>query len=180
MTKLYGYTLAQLANMQYDIQPSDELKQTFIERTKNHIALVNQFAAKIGKSYPDHDASKLTTLLDAYCFFSKPKEERTKEENAVLDIATYIHITQSPHHPEYWTDTDLSGFTRQNCNPNGIIDATDMPEDAIEEMVADWCSCSKEFGTNTPLEWFNQVNGNRWSFTIQQQHYIKQLIENMW
>lgn len=178
MTKLHGYTLAELANMQYNVQPTEELKEIFIERTKNHIALVNEFAAKIDRSFPNHDASKLSTLLDAYCFFSKPKEERTEEENTVLDIATYIHITQSPHHPEYWTDTDLSGFTRENCNPNGIIDASDMPNEYIEEMVADWCAVGKE-KNNTAMEWFDRVNGIRWYFTPEQQKFIKLTIRSI-
>ena len=98
----------------------------------------------------------------------------------MLDIATYIHLTQAPHHPEYWTDTDLSGFTRQNCNPNGIIDARDMPEESLEEMCADWCACSEEFGTNTPFEWYKQVNGVRWLFSPEQQSYIIKTLKDMW
>ena len=180
MVRLHGYTLAHLANMMFDISAPDELKKVYLERTKKHIGLVNKYAAKIGKSYPNHDASKLSTLLEAYCFFSKPKEERTKEEDAVLDIATYIHITQAPHHPEYWTDTDLSGFTRQNPNPNGIIDARDMPVEYLEEMCADWCSCSEEFGTNTPFEWYQQVNGVRWLFSPEQQSFILETLRKMW
>ena len=98
----------------------------------------------------------------------------------MLDIATYIHITQAPHHPEYWTDTDLSGFTRQNPNPNGIIDARDMPVEYLEEMCADWCSCSEEFGTNTPFEWYQQVNGVRWLFSPEQQSFILETLRKMW
>lgn len=163
----------------YKLEPSEELKQKSIERNTYHINLVNKYGSKIGKEYPNHDASKLGDLLDAYCYYMKPEEKRTKAENDALDLATFIHITNSPHHPEYWTDTDLSGFTRKNFTPHGIIDATDMPLEFIEEMCADWCSCSYEF-KNTPIDWFNKVNGKRWLFDVQQQNHIRNTINIMW
>ena len=164
----------------YTLKPSEELKQEFIERTKKHIALVNEFASKLGKSYPDHDESKLNPekLLDGYCYFMKPREERTKTEEDALDLVTLIHITNSPHHPEYWTDTDLTGFTRTNYTPHGPIDATDMPEEYLEEMVCDWVSMGKEKG-NTAREWFNSVNGVRWIFSMEQQKFIRDTIRKL-
>jgi hypothetical protein len=179
MTKIHGYTLSELAELDFNSKPSDELKEKFIERTNRHIALVNKYAAKLGLSYPNHDASKLSVLLDGYAFFSKQEEERTEEENMILDIATYIHVTQAPHHPEYWTSTDLSGFTRKNFTPNGIVDATEMPDDALLELCMDWASMSEEFG-NSPFEWFNKVNGTRWLFTSEQQKFILDTLEKIW
>lgn len=156
-----------------------DLEQQFIERTKKHINLVNEFAAKIGKSYPDHDASKLTTLFDGYKYFMIPREELTKEQEDAIDWVTLAHITNSPHHPEYWTNTNLSGFTRVNYTPHGAIDATEMPQEYLEEMVCDWCSMSKEFN-NTPMEWFDSVNGKRWIFTEEQQQFICETIDKVW
>jgi len=157
-----------------------EYKQQYIERTKKHIERVNKYAAKIGKSYPNHDESKLNPekLLDAYYIFSVPKEERTREEDANLDMATLIHITTAAHHPEYWTPTNLSGFTRKNFTPNGIIDATEMPEEAMEEMVCDWMAMGDEYN-NTAKEWFHKVNGTRWLFSQEQQSFILNLIDRL-
>lgn len=158
---------------------NEELEEKFIKRTKEHIARVNKYAKKLGKSYPDHDASKLTTLLDVYKYFSKPREELTKEEDEALNLATLIHIKTTPHHPEYWTNTDLSGFTRINFTPNGIIDATQMPEEYLLEMVTDWCAMSEEFN-NSPYDWFNKVNNVRWLFTPEQQKFILEAIHRCW
>ena len=163
-----------------EIKPDEELKQKFIERTKHHIELVNKYGAKIGRTFPKHDNSKLTELLDGYCYFSKPRGELTKAESELLDIVTLIHITNSPHHPEYWTDTPLSGFTRINYTPHGTIDSTQMPEEYLEEMCADWSAVSFEKGTNTPFEWFNSVNGKRWKFTPEQQEFIIKTLHRMW
>ena len=159
----------------------EEYKKQFIERTKKHIELVNKFGAKIGKQYPHHDDSKLNPekLLDAYYLFSVPEEERTREENDALDFATLIHITTASHHPEYWTPTNLSGFTRKNFAPNGPVDATEMPEEAMEEMCADFCAMSVEHD-NTPFEWFDRVNGSRWIFSDEQQKFIKDTLNELW
>lgn len=157
------------------VQPTEELKQEFIKRTKKHIELVNKYAAKLGKSYPNHDKSKLDTLLDGYCFYCKPKEERTPEEQEVLDIVTLIHIKNAPHHAEYWTDTALDGFTRANYTPNGIVDVQHMPPECVEEMVCDWKATAEEKG-NTATEWFKSVNGTRWLFTPEQQTQIRNIL----
>lgn len=159
----------------------EEYKQKYIERTQKHIERVNKYAMKIGKNYPKHDDSKLNPekLLDAYYIFSVPEEERTKEEEDALDMATLIHITTASHHPEYWTQTNLSGFTRHNFCPNGPVDATEMPEEALEEMVCDWAAMSDEFN-NSPFDWFNKVNGTRWIFSIEQQQFILDKLHEIW
>lgn len=157
-----------------------ELIDKFVKRTKYHIGLVNKYGAKIGREFPDHDNSKLNELKDGYCFIAKPREELSKVEGEILDLSTLIHITNSPHHPEYWTDTELSGFTRKNFTPNGIIDATQMPREFLEELCADWCACSYEFKTNTPFEWFDKVNGKRWKFSYEQQSFILDTLNKMW
>lgn len=155
-----------------------DLEQQFIERTKKHINLVNEFAAKIGKSYPDHDASKLTTLFDGYKYFMIPREELTKEQEDAIDWVTLAHITNSPHHPEYWTNTNLSGFTRVNFCPNGPIDATEMPQEYLEEMICDWMSVATEMG-NSIEDWYNKTVGTRWIFTKEQQDFMLATIEKL-
>ncbi len=157
-----------------------ELTESFVKRTKEHIDRVQKYGAKISCDYNTHDASKLTHLLNGYQLFMKPREELTEEEEVALDVVTYIHIRNSPHHPEYWTSTSLKGFTRVNPTPNGIIDASEMPEAYLQEMCADWCAMSEEFGTNTPFEWFQKVNGIRWYFTTKQQKIITDTLIKMW
>lgn len=155
------------------------LEQQFIERTKKHIELVNYFASKLGKQYPNHDSSKLTLLLSGYKYFMIPREQLTAEQTEALDLVTLSHIKNASHHPEYWTNTDLTGFTRSNCCPNGPIDATQMPQECLCELVCDWCSMSKEFN-NSPIDWFNSVNGSRWIFTSEQQQFILDNLQKAW
>lgn len=157
-----------------------ENREKFVTRTQNHINLVNKYAKKVGYKFPDHDSEKITKLVNSYCLFVIPNTERTDAEKAVLGAATLLHVLQNPHHPEFWTETSLDGFTRENFTPNGPVEATKMPEIALIEMVADWCAVAEEKGTNTPLEWFERVNGKRWIFTNKQQEVIKDLISQMW
>jgi len=154
----------------------DELAQKFIERTLKHIELVNYFGKKLGREYPDHDKSKLDLLLDGYKYLLK--ENRTQEEEDALNLATFIHIKNASHHPEYWTNTDLNGFTRNNYTPHGVIIATDMPNEALEEMVCDWKSTGLEKG-NSVEDWFKQVNGTRWFFSGFQVRFIHDIIQRL-
>ena len=96
----------------------------------------------------------------------------------MLDKATLIHIKNAPHHPEYWCDLSLEGFTRKNYTPQGIIDATEMPDEYIAEMVCDWCATGDE-KNNSARDWFNSVNGRRWLFSEHQQQYIQELIDKL-
>ena len=149
----------------------------FEKRTKEHIARVNKYAAKIDKCYPSHDIDKLCELKHGYAtMFKEPLVKSDKKE---LDEVTVFHIRFNPHHPEYWTKTSLHGWKRDNVTPNGVIDATAMPEFAIDEMLADWCAMSEEFG-NTPFEWFDKVNGTRWKFSRAQINYIQNRLKEMW
>lgn len=156
---------------------NDPLSIEYINFLVRHINLVNKYAEKIGQSYPDHDSSKYKVLFPAYCL--TVKKDRTKEEQEALDMATLIHVKMASHHPEYWTKTSLEGFTRKNFTPNGVIDATDMPQESIDELCADWCAVGEVKG-NTPFEWFERVNGTRWKFNAEQQMYIRLMLDKMW
>ena len=144
-------------------------REDYKERLLNHIRLVNKYASKLGLSYPYHDNGKLDLLFEPYALWSKPN--KTDEEQSILDQATLIHIKNTPHHPEYWTDTDLTGFTRRNYAPNGIIDASDMPEEYIIEFCCDCSATGEEMG-NLASDWLQQRIGTRWYFTPDQQDLI--------
>lgn len=153
-------------------------KDQFVENTLNHIKLVNKYASKIGCSYPLHDQDKLHGML-FNGYYLIVKDVLTPEEERLLDTVTYYHIKSNKHHPEYWSITPLRGFTRKNPCPLGIVEATRMPEFAINEMLCDWCAMS-EIYNNTPYEWFEKVNGIRWYFVPKQQQYILDTLKKLW
>ena len=158
-----------------------DYEKDFLKRTHEHIDRVNKYAEKIGLSFPNHDKDKFTTLYNGYSKMGDWKrDDLTPEEQKEVDEATYIHVSTNQHHPEYWADPEeIEGFTRQNPNPHGMINAEKMTEDAMQEMCADWCSMSEEF-KNTPFEWFEKVNGKRWKFTKEQQDFILGTLNKMW
>lgn len=159
-----------------DIHITEDLVESFKNRTIEHINLVNKYANKLGLSFPNHDSSKLGDLLEPYSLFMK--EDKTQAEEELLDLATLIHIRNASHHPEYWTDTNLEGFKRRSPNPHGIIDATKMPEEALLEMCCDWESVGEQVG-NTGISWFNKVNGTRWLFSSEQQNFIRETLKKL-
>lgn len=155
--------------------PDDKnLEDVFVERTKQHIDKVQAFGQKLGYNFKGHDFQKLGVLLSGYKYFCKRKEDRTEDEEKALDVATYLHIISCSHHPEFWTTTDLTGFTRQNPIPNGVLDVSGMDEISIIEMVCDWKAVGEEKG-NTVLCWLNKVNGTRWNFTKRQIKLIRDI-----
>ena len=78
----------------------------FNNRTKKHIELVNYYANKLGKSFPNHDLEKFNdSMKDAYiivtwCTFRNmeiPSEYKEMVQNTINE-----HYNNSKHHPEYW------------------------------------------------------------------------------
>lgn len=147
------------------------------ERLLKHIDLVNKYALKVYRSVPDHDYDKKHALFRSYSYFMK--KDLTPEEKDKLDKATFKHVTGSGHHPEHWSPSDISGFTRENPNPHGTVDAYAMPPGFIQEMCADWCAVSEEKGTS-PYDWADKVIGSRWAFSEFQIGYIYKTLEKMW
>lgn len=164
------------------IMNEQELKKKLEERILKHNELVNYFAKQVGEIYKGHDIDKLyDPNLYGYMYMMAPREFLSTAEKDALDRATLSHVTHNYHHPEAWAHPDdLLGFTRINYTPNGLIHVERMPIGThIVEMCADWCATAKE-RENTPLEWFEQVNGHRWIFSLEQQDYIRATLKNMW
>lgn len=151
--------------------------QDFERATKAHIALVNKYANKIGKEYLEHDRDKLFELKHGFALLYKPKYAKIDEHD--INAATKAHIQANAHHPEFWTTTSLYRWRRDNTTPFGVIDATKMPESALEEMCCDWCARSEEFN-NSPFDWFDKVNGVRWYFSEEQVEFIKGTLAKLW
>lgn len=149
-------------------------EQEYMDRTKKHIELVNKYALKIGRAYPNHDHDKFGSLLEGYKLYSKP--DKTEEEQKLLNDCTRQHIATNMHHPEYWSDVDLTKFSRENPT---VCKAYTMPYNALREMCCDWAAMSEELG-NTPFEWADKVINVRWFFTKEQVDYIMKTLEYLW
>ena len=167
-------------------------KQKFIDRTIEHNKLVNKYAQKIGHTYSYHDYDKLSSLLDDYSLMFKGNI--TDDENKRYNNATIAHISNNPHHPEFFLNKvdskKLKSFTRENPIMN--LDCSRMTDPAIQEMCCDWCAMSEEFG-NSPLDWADKHLGvlgdvpyknipttGRWLFTDRQLDYIYDLLIGLW
>lgn len=174
----------------------EKYQEKFIERTQKHIDKVNEYAHKIGHTYPHHDYDKLQgELFEPYSLSQKYDQgydtysALTEEEKKAYDDATIKHITRNPHHPEYWLRDKhvLDDFTRDNPPVN--LDCTKMTNEALIEMCCDWCAMSEEFG-NTPFEWMDKNVGYikyddydppvRWKFNNHQYDFIVETLKELW
>jgi hypothetical protein len=162
----------------------------YLERTFNHIDRVIKYGKKINKDYTDHDRDKLTVdkIIIPYIFMNWQKNNDNTiiipdEIQKGIDTATRCHILANSHHPEYWDDEakeNTKGFTRKDPNPNGIYDATKMPNEALDEMCCDWCAMSEEFNEKTPKDWADKTINKRWKFTDKQKEYIYNMLKKLW
>jgi len=186
---------------------TEEKEQFFIDRTNHHIALVQKAAKEIVDAYPEfsdllkevehHDSSKLEEPERTPYINITWRHKLEKENNEFDPInskgyqtpgqlskedenkATLHHITSNPHHPEYW----LKNKEDANIDPKdkdkslGVVDASDMPDLAIAEMIADWQAMSWELKKNTAREWFNKQKDVRWHFSPHQEELIDKLLK---
>ena len=159
-------------------ESKQEYQKKFDARTRAHIERVNKYAKKIDREYPNHDSDKFNELYDGYSLMSK--DNVTKEEQALIDDATFKHVRDNEHHCEHWVDEkDIEGFSRDNPTPHGCLDCSKMPESALEEMCCDWCAMSEEFN-NTPFEWYEKNKDTRWHFNEKQDKFILDTLHKLW
>lgn len=163
---------------------TNEMREDFKKRTNKHITLVRCYGAMLGKDYSKHDVSKYREdMVDGYSlvqYYKNNKEVKSDtEDQKKMDEVTLWHVINEKHHPEYWIKDkeQLKNFGRDNPATN--LDVSEMPNDAIEEMVCDWCAMSQELGTS-PHEWFDKNVGSRWLFTDEQESYIGLLLDQLW
>lgn len=97
--------------------------------------------------------------------------------------ATFHHITNHRHHPEYWDDQvtieSLNKDDRDRPSAGRMVDGTTMPLTYVASMVADWCAMSEELGGH-PKNWAMDNVGVRWRFTDEQVQLIYDLIKDVW
>lgn len=173
-----------------NIISQDEKEKWFIERTNNHIHLVQGACQKIVDNYPEfkeliehgkkHDASKFEEPeRTPYIELSWRKKEGNKETTDEINKATIHHIKTNSHHPEYHLkDKEEANINSKDRDKSDkVVDVSVMPDLDIAEMVADWQAMSEELKTNTAREWFNKVKDVRWHFSQQQEELIDRLLK---
>ena len=93
------------------------------------------------------------------------KEQRSTEEAKQINDVIREHIKSNPHHCEYWGRKDQDHLSK-------YINCEKMPDKYLYEMIADWHSTAEERG-NTVMDYFYDVNGERFIFSKRQQEIIK-------
>jgi len=184
-----------------DYEDYDKMKDWFEKRTNKHIKSVQDYCKKIADydserfgglvdQAKDHDASKFKDPeIEPYIYVTwgyKCKDDGVDWEppegmDEKMNEATTYHVLNNRHHPEFHAGEDSNVINKEDRdNPvrDKVIDATDMPDLDIGEMVADWMAVSKERG-NTPKSWADKNVNIRWKFNDDQKDLIYELIENV-
>lgn len=179
---------------------TDEIKTFFIQRTVMHIKRVQKYLKKIeelGLGEIDnsllaleqfHDGSKfIFPEVEPYIHLTW-KYKTAKEANPYIpdadvqkriDEATWHHITNNLHHPEYWDENaDPSMLnSKDRDKPSGVmVDATSMPLTYVASMMADWLSMSEEY-KNEVTDWIQKNVNIRWKFTPEQVALIEKIAQ---
>jgi hypothetical protein len=179
---------------------TDEMENWFKKRTDNHVKMVQEWAEKIEKAFPeleglvdrakDHDANKYKEPeRTPYIFVSwdyKCKDDGVDwdcPENIkdMMNEATHHHVTRNRHHPEFHCGKKSNLINRDDRDkpPEEIVDATKMEDIDIGEMCADWCAMSEE-KNNTPQEWAKKNINKRWDFNDSQVDLIYKILDKVW
>jgi len=173
-------------------------------RTRAHLYLVNKYHNKISKlkdqridqelfdrERDEHDAFKwIDPEYTPYVLLTWRYEQRRKgldlelpeSIKEAIHEATFHHIKNHRHHPEFWTDNESMDTLNKDDRdkPSGhLVDGTKMPLTYIAAMVADWMAMSEELGGH-PRKWAEDNCGVRWTFTKEQTEFIFELIDKIW
>jgi hypothetical protein len=179
-----------------ELKPTQEMKDWFAERTNRHISLVQKWAKKLEDYNPKrfkgiieqckyHDASKFeepeyTPYL--YVSWKYRCKDLGKDFNISKDIedqmheATLHHVKVNSHHPEYFDKESEINKEDRDKKPEKIVDATEMDDMNIFEMLCDWQAMGEE-KNNTIREWADKNCNVRWKFTPEQTELIYDIIE---
>jgi hypothetical protein len=148
----------------------EKMKLFYKAERRRHIALVNEFAKKLGLSFPKHDADKIVEpLLSEFAPFSwcyhNSLPVRYKKWIHLREIASNRHKTASAHHPEHWKNI------------------ADMTEIAIMEMCCDWSAANmdarqhEEF--SSAMDFYKKFALKEYKFTKNQQKLIVSLLKKL-
>lgn len=172
---------------------SDEMTKWFHNRTNKHISLVKNYAKIIEKFMPefdslsdqvkDHDKSKfeepeLTPYIHITWKYKKEADDEKYNIPKEIDekSATLHHVKNNEHHPEYYDENSTINSKDRDSNPKNTVDASDMPDNEIAEMIADWMAVSEERGGDID-EWMEKVIDKRFKFTDHQKELISKIVD---
>jgi len=198
---MYQYnmkTLDDLLRYAKDVDKFMEMEEFFNKRTERHINLVRKYCDKIHNYYPDqfegiiergeeHDQSKyadpevipyIYITWDYRCKDLGIDPGISDEIHDEMNAASEHHVHNNRHHPEFFCN-EKSTINREDRDavPDKIIDATEMDDLDIAEMVADWWAMSEEKGDKSPKAWADKNVNKRWKFTKEQKNLIYELID---
>lgn len=165
-----------------------EMVDFFEKRTNKHIELVKQFCKKINnlndskfngilERGKNHDKDKFDKdKYEPYVFLTW--DYKCKDEGKEFTIPDAMkekvnktwtgHASNNRHHPESHSN-----------KKDKMIDATNMEDLDIAEMVSDWCAMSKEKKDN-PKDWADKNVDVKWKFNDDQKKLIYNLINKIW
>jgi hypothetical protein len=180
-------------------EQKEQMEAHFQVRTATHIKSVMDNAIKLVQKNPSlaelleqvehHDASKYEEPeYSNYLYISwhyKMKKEGIdyKIPDEIDDhIATYHHVNNNKHHPEYWDDeTTLEVINREDRHkPSEVmVDGSKMPPISLAEMACDWSAVAQELGTDV-YEWGKNNINVRWKFDQIQENFIYECLDHIW
>jgi len=170
----------------------DPKVEHFKKRTNEHLRLVRKWSDLIrDKNYRGVDAEKLdeekrvhdegkwvdpefTPYVHLTWKYKNPDYKCPMDTSA----ATFHHIKNHRHHPEYWDDNVGPEVVnpKNRDKPSGfMVDAKSMPLTYVAAMMADWLAMSEEKGTNVK-DWADNNVNKRWSFTPEQKSLIYKIV----
>jgi hypothetical protein len=77
----------------------------------------------------------------------------------------WIHHQRNKHHWQAWC----------SIGDSGIVVPIDIPKVYVKEMVADWASAGRTYGTNDPVEWYYR-HKNKLIFTQKTQELVEKIL----
>ena len=180
----------------------NEMERFFLERTKKHIGRVKDFIEIVSEFYPAsaaklrgrgmmHDQSKYY-IPERKPYILLTWKYKMKKEGVDIEIsdkdserireATFHHVKNNAHHPEYHDQTLKSNPINKGNREkrDKMADATAMDDLSITEMVCDWSAMSKENGEDSPRKWADESIKSRWKFSPKQQDFIYEIIDLLW
>jgi hypothetical protein len=146
------------------------MKEFYKTERQAHIALVNDCAKKLGLSFPEHDADKITEpMLSEIAPFAWCRYNNLPAMDEVWikshHDAIRRHKKSNPHHPEYWKNI------------------SDMTEIAIIEMCCDWSAVNKNPNHKkrflTAMDFYKTSALPEYGFTKQQQEIIERTLQQI-
>jgi hypothetical protein len=109
--------------------------------------------------------------------FDKTNKDKNKLVEQSFIEATQHHVLTNKHHPEYWDQKNAKIDPNNRDKLLKCIDASEMPNNYVVEMVCDWFAMSQELKTNTAREWFNKNKNVRWKFSDAQEKLILKTLD---